>query len=84
MILARIKCKRREEGAREARKERAEADFWSGHGGDRFPEKWEEILYDKYTFDVNLFLSTKTRHFPFKSKKNSGRPLPVWKGETPS
>jgi len=57
--LARLKWKRREEGAGEVRKDRAEEDLWSGHGEDRFPEKWEEILNNRYTFDVNLFLMTK-------------------------
>ena len=44
---------------RGSRKGRAEADLWGRHGGDRFPEKWEEILNDRFTFDVNLFLITK-------------------------
>jgi len=46
--LTGLKWKGKEEDSRGSEKKgRAEADLWGRHGGDRFPEKWEEILNDR-------------------------------------
>jgi len=42
-----VEVKGRRGRGSEVRKGKEETDLWGGHRGDRFPEKWEEILNDR-------------------------------------